>query len=230
MRHSLQRRPRAAAAVLAAATLVATLLGSPPAAATELPPPGLPEGEAGAAAWRHGILPDAGTPTDDAARAKLTDEAESQLTETEAASFWVRFADRADLAAASAIADWDKRGAAVRDALRAHAEVSQASVIADLDAAGAAYTSFWVSNAVLVTGGDLALATTLAAHSEVSQIREVTTYTSAEPVESVPAAAGEGANIDGVAWGVDEIGAPAVWAQGITAKGSSSPTSTAGSM
>ena len=219
MRHSLQRRPRATAAFLAAATLVATLLGSPPASATEPPPPAVPDGQAGADAWRHGILPDTGTPTDEAAREKLTDEAESQLTEAGAASFWVRFADRADLAAASAIADWDKRGAAVRDALRAHAEESQAPVIAELEAAGAAYTPFWVSNAVLVTGGDLALATTLAAHSEVSQIREVTTYHNAEPVESVPAAAGEGANFDGVAWGVDEIGAPAVWAQGITGEG-----------
>ncbi|MFK4835348.1 S8 family serine peptidase [Microbacterium sp. ZW T2_14] len=221
MRHSLPRRPRAIATVIAAAALVATLIVSPPAAATEPPAPGLPDGQTATDAWRHGILPEAGTPTDDAAQAreKLTDEAESQLTEAGGASFWVRFADRADLAAASAIADWDERGAAVRDALRAHAEASQAPVIAELEAAGAAYTSFWVSNAVLVTGGDLALATTLAAHSEVSQIREVMTYRNAEPVESSPAAAGEGVNADGIAWGVAEIGAPAVWAQGITGEG-----------
>lgn len=221
VRHSLQRRPRAFAAVLTAATLVATLLGSPPAVATEAPAPPPPGDQAGAEAWRHGILPDAGTPTDDAdrAREKLTDEAESQLTEAGAAPFWVRFGDRADLAAASKITDWSKRGVAVRDALMKQAEASQAEVIADLDAAGAAYTSFWVSNAVLVKGGDIALATTLAAHSEVSEIREVTTYSGEEPVESEPAAAGAGATGEGVAWGVDEIGAPEVWAQGFTGQG-----------
>lgn len=217
MHRPRQRRNRVVSSALATATLAATLFGASPALAASLSEPA-PPGSTDSPL--RTIAPsDGGADDRAAALGKLTDAAETELTGAPAADFWVRFGDRADLAAAAKITDWDERGAAVRDALMSQAAASQADVLADLDAAGAAYTSFWVSNAVLVKSGDLALATTLAAHPEVSEIREVTAYSAEEPVESESAAPGAGATDDGVAWGVAEIGAPEVWAQGVTGQG-----------
>jgi hypothetical protein len=69
-------------------------------------------------------------------------------------TFWVRLADQADLSAATAITDWAERGSYVVDQLKATAASSQAPVRAQLDARGAKYTSYWVTNALRVRGGE----------------------------------------------------------------------------
>ena len=214
MRSHHARRPRLLAAALSAAALLIGVAAAPaPASASpggDVDPDGF---------WRHGVSQEADRAVDPAeAKRKLTDEVESRLAGGRGAPFWVRFPEEADLEAASKIADWAARGAAVRDALRAAAESAQASVIEELEAEGVSYTSFWVSNAVLVEGGDLSLALELASHREVSEIREVRTYSIEQPVESARATGTKGLD-DGVAWGVAEIGAPEAWAQGITGEG-----------
>jgi subtilisin family serine protease len=199
---------RAIIVALASTAILASVfsVGSPANAEAD---PGAPPD---AGPWRTELPPEPGTP--DAALEKLTEKVEQQLTEKEPTDFWVRLDAAPDLTAARAMTDWNARGAAVVAALRENATAAQASVIAELDTAGAAYETFWASNAVLVKSGDLALATSLALHAEVEQIRETTVYLNAEPIETAPASSGEG-----VAWGVDDINAPAVWADGITGEG-----------
>lgn len=120
------------------------------------------------------------------AEEKLTDQVVAELEAEPRADFWVRFADRADLAAAARVADWDERGEAVMDALRSTAKASQADTVARLESAGVEYRSFWVTNAVLVQDGTLSLAKRLAADPDVLQVRQTTTYSGEEPVVLEP--------------------------------------------
>src|SRR5262245_16370037 len=69
------------------------------------------------------------------------------------ADFWIAFADRADLSAASKLADWDQRGQAVVDALRRTADASQSDVRKQLSLSGVSYEPFWVANTILVRDG-----------------------------------------------------------------------------
>ena len=131
---------------------------------------------------------------------KFTAAAEKELTTNKTADFWVRLADRADLSKASAIKDWDQRGQAVYDTLRKHAQSSQAGVVAQLKAANADFTPYWITNAVLVRGGTLSLATSLAAKPEVKQIVETTVLELIKPVEVKPDKSGMAPNA--VEWGI----------------------------
>ena len=149
--------------------------------------------------------------------AKFTAAAEKELTTSKTADFWVRLADRADLSKASAIKDWDQRGKAVYDTLRKHAQSSQAGVVAQLKAANADFTPYWITNAVLVRGGTLSLATSLAAKSEVKQIVETTVLELIKPVEVKPDTSGMAPNA--VEWGVAAINADDVWGAGTTGEG-----------
>ncbi|WP_050761606.1 S8 family serine peptidase [Beutenbergia cavernae] len=147
---------------------------------------------------------------------KFTAEALQVLEESETADFWVRFADRADLDAASSVDDWDARGIAVYEALRETAAASQAGTIAALDAADASYVPYWVANAILVKGGTLDLAQSLAASPEVLEIRQTTVYPLEEPVMTPDTTMGPQA----VEWGIQAINADDVWATyGTTGEG-----------
>ncbi len=148
---------------------------------------------------------------------KFTAAAEKELTTNKTADFWVRLADRADLSKASAIKDWDQRGQAVYDTLRKHAQSSQAGVVAQLKAANADFTPYWITNAVLVRGGTLSLATSLAAKPEVKQIVETTVLELIKPVEVKPDKSGMAPNA--VEWGIAAINADDVWGAGTTGEG-----------
>jgi hypothetical protein len=85
------------------------------------------------------------------------------------APFLVVMKDRADLSAASAIADRTERRRFVYETLRAHADAVQASVRARLDRSGVAYRSHFLVNMIEVVG-DSALATELSQCAEVEAI------------------------------------------------------------
>ncbi|MDV3221008.1 S8 family serine peptidase [Intrasporangium sp.] len=148
---------------------------------------------------------------------KFTAAAEQELATHKTADFWVRMADKADLSAASAIKDWNKRGEAVYDTLRKTAQNSQTKVVAQLSAASADFTPYWITNAVLVRGGDLDLAKSLAANAEVKEIRETTVFELIKPVEQKPDTNRNAPTA--VEWGISAINADDVWAQGITGQG-----------
>ncbi len=123
-------------------------------------------------------------------------------------TFWVRLGDHADLSAATAITDWAERGAYVVDQLKATATASQAPVRAQLDARGAKYTSYWVTNALRVRGGE-ALVDKLAANPAVEAITAPVTYQVPDPVGGST----DRSRVNAVEWGIDQIGADDVWSQ-----------------
>ncbi|WP_225319905.1 S8 family serine peptidase, partial [Micromonospora aurantiaca (nom. illeg.)] len=74
-----------------------------------------------------------------------------------------------------------------------------------LDSRKASYKSYWIANAVRVTG-DKALLDSIAKRSDVERVEPTRTYRAPAPV-SKSAAAAKAATT----WGVSDIGAPAVW-------------------
>ena len=104
-------------------------------------------------------------PNDD----KFTADAREALSEAKTADFWVRLDGKADLAAAApAGTEWAARGTAVYQALRSTADQAQSGIRAALDKAGADYQAYWITNAILVREGSLALAESLATRTRRS--------------------------------------------------------------
>ena len=95
-------------------------------------------------------------------RAAVAPALTSQLAGGGVADFWVRMIEKADTSPARSVDDKAARGAMVYAALTQTASRSQALVRAALDRLDASYQSFWITNAILVRGGDLALAQELA--------------------------------------------------------------------
>ncbi|WP_371403815.1 S8 family serine peptidase [Kribbella sp. NBC_00662] len=143
--------------------------------------------------------------------AKIKPELKAQLEGKEAKAetdYWVRFAAKADLTAASKITNWNERGTAVAAALKKAAADSQASIRAELDAQHVKYQAFWGTNAIRIESGSLALAQDLATHNEVEGLYapvqiEVPKVTPGQQEKAVQA----------VEWGVANIKANQVWSQ-----------------
>ena len=130
----------------------------------------------------------------------LTDDADAT------APFFVFFAERANLAAASRIPDWAARGSAVVMALQSVAGRSQAGVRGYLQSQNVAYTPYWVMNAIYIPSGSLALARTLSRRPEVAAILP-------ERVHTIPPVSiQEGVSTQAVEWNISRIGADSVWA------------------
>ncbi|AGL15204.1 S8 family serine peptidase [Actinoplanes sp. N902-109] len=129
------------------------------------------------------------------------------LADDGTATFWVYLRDKADLTAASRIADKDDRATRVYTELTSTAEKSQRGLRALLDAEKATYTSYWAADALRVTG-DKALLDAIAARTDVERIDPVRTLEVVEPVAKKPAAKKAAAAPE---WGLSDIGAPEVW-------------------
>jgi serine protease AprX len=136
--------------------------------------------------------------------------------------FIVVLAEQADLSPAALLTDKVAKTRFVRDALYAKAQASQAPLLAALRAQGAAYRSFFIVNAVLVTG-PLAVAEAIAARAEVARIDGNPELPSLQPVEltleEVEAAARSALAPQAIEPGVNAIRAPEVWALGATGQG-----------
>ena len=131
------------------------------------------------------------------------------------AEFLVVLDAEADLSGAARLSDKTDRGRAVYEALTAVATRTQAPLRALLDARGATYRAYWVTNMLWVRG-DRALVQTLAARPEVSNVYANTAQRVALPA---PTRAVQRATTEGIEWNVAFVGAPAVWAKGITGQG-----------
>ncbi|MEV0286075.1 S8 family serine peptidase [Kribbella sp. NPDC050820] len=125
-----------------------------------------------------------------------------------ATDYWVRFAAKADLTAASRITDWNERGTAVAAALRKTAADSQVKVRAELDAQKVKYQAFWGTNAIRINSGTLELAQKLAGHAEVEGLYNPVA------IEVPPVTPGEqNHEINALEWGIANINADDVWSQ-----------------
>lgn len=145
----------------------------------------------------------------------------------QAAEFIVVLRDQADLSAAARLTGRVEKGTFVRDALYATAQASQAPLLAWLNARGLAHQSFYIVNAVLVTG-TRAVAEAIAARPEVARIDgnpiipEMTPVTlTPEELEAVARQALSRAAMspEAIEPGVSYIHAPEVWAMGVTGQG-----------
>ncbi len=128
--------------------------------------------------------------------------------------FFVVLGEQADLSPAADLPTKQDKGRFVVEALRRTADASQAEIRALLDARGVAFRSFYIVNAILVTG-DGALVEELAARPEVDRIE-------ANPEISNPLPEPTGDRADapqGIEWNVAKIGAPDAWALGFTGQG-----------
>ncbi|MGO1319169.1 MAG: carboxypeptidase regulatory-like domain-containing protein [Galactobacter sp.] len=202
-------RRKVLAAAAAGAVLVTTAWGVAPATAVQS---GAPSSQSNAA-----VQVSTGKVSKAAAEEKFTDQAKAELTKNKTADYWVKMKPKADLSKAKTIKDWDERGEYVVKELKAKANASQKATIASLDKADADYTSFWLSNRVLVKGGTMKQATSLAMDANVAEIHESVVMDKPDPLVVKSTKSDSGTNA--VEWGIEETGAPEVWAQGITGEG-----------
>ena len=138
------------------------------------------------------------------------------------AEFLVMLGDRADLRAADSLPTKEEKGRFVFNTLRAKAENSQASLLNWLDERKAAHQSFYIVNAVLVTGSQ-ELAMEIAARPEVASIAGNPEIQGVRPVELseeekalISSAASAPEDVEP---GVSNVRAPEVWAMGFTGQG-----------
>ena len=171
---------------------ILSLLATPVAASPGGPAPDRSSGEA-AAPIQQGLLED--------------------LRSGELDRFVVEFSAQANLAGASQINDFDRRGRYVVNRLK-QATSAQAAAIALVNATpNARAESYWLRNTLVVYGG-AALATSISRLPGVELVRAERIYPLVKPVETqavVLAAEPE--------WGVEKIGADDVWAEGVLGSG-----------
>lgn len=134
---------------------------------------------------------------------------EQEVAADGAADFWVVFDESADLDGAADISDWGERGAYVYEKLTATAAVSQQAFTAELVADGVAYEPFWIANAVLVRGGDQQVLNTATTQDNVAKVVAHRSHQLPEPRPAQEPSA----SVDGVEWGIANIGADRVWSQ-----------------
>ncbi len=142
------------------------------------------------------------------------DEGLRQVLEAqETARFVVVFDAKAQLGGAEGIGDFAARGEFVVDKLQGIAADSQAAaleVVADL---GGVADSYWVRNTMVVEGS-AELVEVLADVPGVSEIRLERIFPLIDPIKVDEER--EGVSPE---WGVERVGAPAAWAQGIVGSG-----------
>jgi subtilisin family serine protease len=120
---------------------------------------------------------------------------------------WVLLHEQANLAPAPQIKDDVERGSFVYQTLRDVASRSQAGLRAELDNRGAKYKSFWILNAIRVTGTEGLL-------MDIAERPDVKAILADGAFHIPPVAAGRNEpKVDTVEWNIERIKAPAVWNQ-----------------
>lgn len=144
----------------------------------------------------------------------------AKTSDGQQSEFLVMLGDRADLRAADSLPTKEAKGRFVFNALRAEAGASQASLLNWLDERKAAHQSFYIINAVLVTGSQ-ELAMEIAARPEVASIVGNPEIQGMHPVEisEEEKTASLASAPENIELGVSNTRAPEVWAMGFTGQG-----------
>ena len=131
------------------------------------------------------------------------------------ADFFVTITEQADLSAADRLQTKDEKGQYVYNTLVATADRTQASLRSYLDGQGVKYTSFYIVNTILVKGGSLDLAMSIASRADVSGISANHQYQLPEPMidQNAPNSP------VGIEPNISFVNAPQVWAMGVTGEG-----------
>ncbi|MER5863343.1 S8 family serine peptidase [Kitasatospora sp. NPDC002040] len=145
-------------------------------------------------------------PASPAPAAKIEAKVLEQLADDDKAVYWVQLNSQATTVDAQRATTKPAKAAALLRAKTAHADATQANLRGLLDAVRADYRSYWIVNAIRVTG-DRKLLERIAEQPEVASIRAEQTV---KLDEVVPGTAEPKAQ-DAVEWNIDRIGAPRVW-------------------
>ena len=138
--------------------------------------------------------------------AKIDSKVLAQIAVSGQTTFFVLLKDKADVSRATSIKDWGARGKFVFDQLRQKADATQASLRSMLSTRRVSYRTYWIVNAIRVTGNQQ-LVNELAAQPEVDQILPDKTYQIPKPIKGKSGAPG----IQTVEWNINDINAPLVW-------------------
>jgi subtilisin family serine protease len=147
-------------------------------------------------------------------RARIDPRVVEDTADNQTGRFLVILKPQADrrIFARPGLARVDRRRAAL-NSLRQAAEGTQPPVRAELERLGAKYHAYWIVNLFAVEG-TRAVVDALAARSDVAAIEPDRIFrVELEEAEGAPRAA------MGIEWNIDKIGAPAVWAWGVTGQG-----------
>ncbi|MFE7704828.1 S8 family serine peptidase [Streptomyces sp. NPDC057486] len=183
----LPRSPRRRTAAWAAAALTAAAVLTGPAPAFAQPPA------------------DAGPVT-----AKVDSAVLDTVEHGKESTFFVVLKPRADLSAAEGRRTHADKARSAFTALREKAESSQAPLRTFLDRKRVGYQSYWIANALKVTG-DEKLVTALAERSDVKSIRKERTYHLDRIEQNSVTDAAADADPAAAEWGVKDIKADQVW-------------------
>jgi len=129
------------------------------------------------------------------------------------ADFYVVLKLQADLSAAQDLPTKETKGQYVFDALTEVAAKTQGPILAALKSEKATFKPMWIRNMIKVRG-DKALLLEMAARPDVAEI--IYEYPATLDVEPT---AGQPAGTDTIEWNITRVGAPDVWAMGITGAG-----------
>jgi subtilisin family serine protease len=115
-------------------------------------------------------------------------------------------------------ADYKARRRALVNALVERADTQQGGLRAWLESRGIEYQAFWIANLVYakLSAADMAA---LAARDEVSRIEPNPTIRVPLPKREAASPSDAADGVAAIAWGVDKIKAPLVWAEGHTGAG-----------
>jgi serine protease AprX len=129
----------------------------------------------------------------------------------------VQAAGYPDLSAAAALPDKAAKTRFVFDALYAHAARTQSALRAEAQARGLQGQTLWISNQLWLRDVSRQDIRWLAGRADVRAILADTQFVG---TQTMPAVAPRAANSPAIAeWGVSRVGAPSVWASGVTGQG-----------
>lgn len=129
------------------------------------------------------------------------------------AEFLVYLDRQADLSAARRLPTRAAKGRFVFAALTATARATQGPVLDELEALGVPHRPYWIANMIWVRGG-LGAVQAMAERGDVAHL-----FANPWVRAELPAAASEPDVPTAVEWGVQQIGAPTLWAEGFTGQG-----------
>jgi serine protease AprX len=153
-------------------------------------------------------------------KAKIAPQVLAETGAGEKAAVVILLADQADVSAAHTMRDQDARGWFVYNTLVEHAARTQADLRRFLESQGVAYQSFWAANMIVATA-DGALVESLAARPDVARIdsNNPVRWLEEPEVEEAGALAQSPNAATAVAWGVNNVNAPSLWAMGYNGAG-----------
>jgi len=138
-----------------------------------------------------------------------------QTTQKGASEFLVYLREQADLSGAARLPTKQEKSEYIFQQLTRTAERTQGPLLSTLARMGVPHRAYWIANMVWVRG-DQSVVQALAQRADVAHIFANPAVRLQEPAANAPYQAEAPAGIE---WNISLVGAPQVWAQGVTGQG-----------